>query len=308
LFYQAFTRGQGFMRALLNSAGQVYSNTLFLVNLFAFLDLKPSVSDPPLPSPVPERLSGGISFERVTFNYPGSEQPALEDFSLSLSAGRIAAIVGPNGAGKTTLLKLLCRFYDPQGGCVKIDGTDIREFSVADLRRALTVLFQVPLNYCASAAESIALGNLGSFDNHGIEDAARRAGAHDFISKLPFGYETLLGKWFPGGAELSGGEWQKIAMARAYVRQSQIVLLDEPTSFMDSWAEADWFERFRAMVTGRTGVIVTHRFTIAMRADVIHVMNDGKVVESGCHHELLARGGLYAQSWRAQLQATLTPA
>src|SRR5262249_35877132 len=189
LFYQAFSRGQGFMRALLSSAGQVYSNTLFLGNLFAFLDLKPAITSPPLPRPVPERLSRGISFDGVTFTYPGADRPALENFSLSIPNGTIAAIVGPNGAGKTTLLKLLSRFYDPASGRVTIDGIDIRVFSVSDLRRILTVLFQVPLNYCASAAESIALGGaMGLHDKYAVQDAAARAGAHDFISRLPFGY------------------------------------------------------------------------------------------------------------------------
>ena len=304
LFYQAFSRGQGLMRSLLGNIGQIYSNTLFLGNLFDFLDMKPGVVDPSDPVPAPVKLKKGIDFRQITFRYPGSERVTLRDFALSIPAGKVVAIVGPNGAGKSTLLKLLCRFYDPEKGGIEIDGIDIRDLAIEDHRRLLTILFQFPLNHYATAHQSIALGDLRA--NPGlpeIEAAARAAGAHDLITGLPRGYDTMLGKWFEDGVELSGGEWQRIATARAYLRRSPILLLDEPTSFMDSWTEADWFERFRALAEGRTGIIITHRFTIAMRADIIHVMHNGEIVESGNHYELLAQGGLYARSWAAQIQA-----
>jgi ATP-binding cassette subfamily B protein len=304
LFYQAFNRGQGLLRSLLSNAGQIYSNSLFLENLFSFLDMRPKISDPLQPSEAQQSLTKGIDFRRITFSYPGSRQPALRDFNLHIPAGKIAAVVGANGAGKTTLLKILCRFYDPDNGRVELDGVDVRNFSVDQLRRMITVLFQFPINYQATAAQSIAMGDLES--NPGlqeIEAAARSAGAHDLISSLPNGYDSQLGKAFANGAELSGGEWHRIATARAYLRRSPIILLDEPTSMMDSWAEAEWFARFRELAQGHTAVVITHRFSIAMRADVIHVMNAGKIVESGSHAELIRLGGLYAQSWETQMQA-----
>jgi ATP-binding cassette subfamily B protein len=304
LFYQAFSRGQGLMSSLLASVGKIYANGLFLGNLFAFLDLQPQLSNPSNPARSPASLKEGIDFCGVTFRYPGSERTALEDFTLSLPAGKVAAIVGPNGAGKTTLVKLLCRFYDPQTGSVKVDGRDLRDLRVEDVWRMNTVLFQFPLPYHATAAENISFGDLQSSpEREEVESAARSAGAHEIISRLPQGYETMLGKWFADGAELSGGEWQRVAMARAYLRQSPIIILDEPTSFMDSWAEAEWFNRFRTLAQGKTALIITHRFTIAMRADIIHVMEQGRIVESGTHHQLLQQAGLYAQSWASQMQA-----
>lgn len=307
LFYQAFNRGQSLMRTLLGNVGQVYTNSLFLGNLFEFLRLEPQVLDPLAPLPAPLLIKEGIRFREVTFRYPGSEQFALQNFNLTIPAGKIVAIVGDNGAGKSTLIKLLCRFYDPEAGCIELDGTDIRDLSIKKLRRLLSVLFQVPINYHATVAQSIANGDLQvELSRAEIEAAARGAGADEVIARLPQGYDTLLGKWFAKGTNLSGGELQRIALARAFVRQAQIIVLDEPTSAMDSWAEADWLERFRTLTNGRTAMIITHRFTLAMRADMIHTMRNGQIVESGSHDQLLAQGGLYAQSWIAQMQTSLS--
>jgi ATP-binding cassette subfamily B protein len=304
LFYQAFNRGQSLMRTLLIDVGHIYSNSLFLANLFEFLGLESHVADPPNPTPAPAILRMGVRFRNVTFRYPGSERVALRDFNLAIPSGQTVAIVGANGAGKSTLVKLLCRFYDTEAGGIELDGINIRDLSIQQLRRMITVLFQSPVPYQATAAENIALGDLQAApDTSDVEAAARSAGAHALIARLPHGYDTQLGKWFADGAELSGGEWQRVALARAFLRRAQIILLDEPTSFMDSWAEADWFERLRRLASGRTAVIITHRFTIAMRADIIHVMHEGQIVESGSHDKLLARDGLYAQSWHAQMQA-----
>ncbi len=307
LFYQAFNRGQSLMRTLLGNVGQIYNNSLFLGNLFEFLRLEPQVKDPLDPLPTPLVIKEGIRFREVTFRYPGSQQFALQNFNLTIPAGKIVAIVGDNGAGKSTLIKLLCRFYDPEAGCIELDGTDIRDLSIKKLRRLLTVLFQVPINYHATVAQSIANGDLHVEPSRAeIEAAARGAGADEVIARLPQGYDTLLGKWFAKGTNLSGGELQRIALARAFVRQAQIIVLDEPTSAMDSWAEADWLERFRTLTNGRTAMIITHRFTLAMRADMIHTMRNGQIVESGSHEQLLATGGLYAQSWIAQMQSSLS--
>ncbi|MCM3874359.1 MAG: ABC transporter ATP-binding protein/permease [Pyrinomonadaceae bacterium] len=304
LFYQAFSRGQGLLRSLLGNLGQIYSSSLFLENLFAFLDMRPQLTEPTRPVPAPVALMKGIEFQNITFRYPGSQQPALQNFNLSIPAGKLVAIVGANGAGKTTLLKILCRFYDPEHGRVELDGIDVRDLSLDELRRMTTVLFQFPFNYQATAGQSIAMGDLASEPGEeAIESAARSAGAHELITRLPNGYDTLLGKTFANGVELSGGEWHRIATARAYLRKSPIILLDEPTSMMDSWTEADWFARFRELAQGHTAVVITHRFSIAMRADIIHVMEAGKIIESGSHRELLEQGGLYAQSWLTQMQA-----
>jgi ATP-binding cassette subfamily B protein len=305
LFQQAFQRGQSLMHNLLENIGRIYANSLFLGNLFEFLTLRAQVVDPPRPLPVPVAVQEGMRFERVTFRYPGSTRTVLHDFDFTIPAGQIVAIVGTNGAGKSTLIKLLCRLYDPEAGRITLDGADLRDLSLTELRRRITVLFQWPVNYHATAAQSIALGDVQAVPGvEEIEAAARGAGAHEVIVRLPHGYDTLLGKWFANGTELSGGEWQRIALARAFLRQAQFVILDEPTSFMDSWAEAKWLERFRALVQGRTALIITHRFTTAMRADVIHVMHEGQIVESGSHDTLLAHSGLYAESWKAQIQAS----
>jgi ATP-binding cassette, subfamily B, bacterial len=303
LFYQVLMGSQSLMRALTGSFGQVYSNSLFLGSLFQFLDLKPAITGPAKPLPAPLSLKYGIRFENVTFHYPGSERQALRNFSLLIPAGRIIAIVGPNGAGKSTLLKLITRFYDPAEGTVTIDGTDVRDMGLEDLRRMMSVLFQIPVSYDASAAENIAVGDLTlDSDSASIQSAAVSAGAHEIISSLPHGYSTPLGKSFAMGNDLSAGEWQRIAMARAFLRRAPVILLDEPTSFMDSWAEADWFDRLRSLAAGRTAIVITHRFTIAMRADLIHVLQQGRLIESGTHSELLAAGGSYAASWRQQMQ------
>jgi ATP-binding cassette subfamily B protein len=304
LFYQVFSRGQGVVSSLLGSAGKIYTNSLFLGNLFEFLALRSAIEEPPSPRPVPDQLTKGLEFHDVTFCYPKSERDALKNFNLVIPAGKIVSIVGTNGAGKTTLLKLLCRFYDPDSGRVTIDGIDLRDFAVQDLWAKYTVLFQQPTRYYATASQSIAMSDLRSVPTQTeIESAARAAGAHEFIRRLPQGYDSELGKWISNGVELSGGEWQRIAMARAYLREAPVMLLDEPTSFLDSWNEADWFDRFRELAAGRTSLIITHRFTIAMQADIIHVMDDGEIVESGSHHELLQLGGFYAASWDSQMRA-----
>ncbi len=318
LFYAAFNQGQGLMRALLESLGQIYSNSLFLSDLFEFLGLQPKVVDPPVPAPFPGQSTGpgrpgpAICFRDVTFRYRPGGRAVLQHLNLTVAPGQIAAIVGVNGAGKSTLIKLLCRFYDPEAGCVEIDGLDARELSLAELRRSVTVLFQEPLQFNGTAAENISLGfgevegpgrsdEAGAAAGEAVVEAARAAGAAAPIDRLPKGYDTLLGTWFEGGTDLSVGEWQRIALARAFLRRAPILVLDEPTSAMDSWAEADWLGRFRTLAAGRTAIIITHRFTTARLADTIHVMDAGCIVESGCHDELLALGGRYASSWQAQM-------
>ena len=302
LCYQSFMQGQKLMRSLFESAGRMYRCSLFLENLFEFLRVEPILKSPAEPLPAPCHIRDGIRFEKVSYKYPGSERFALADFNLFLPSAGITAIVGHNGAGKSTLIKLLCRFYDPVAGRITLDDYDLREFSLSELRRRITVLFQEPMHYHATAAENIATGDVSaSPDMERIKSAARAAGADEPILRLPRGYETVLGKWF-GGGELSVGEWQRVALARAFLRDAPFVVLDEPTSAMDSWAEHDWLTRFRSMTGGKTVLIITHRFTTAMHADTIHVMEAGRITESGTHLELVTAGGRYAESWNAQIR------
>ena len=299
LFYQAFGQGQRLMANLLSNTGEIYQNVLFLDNLFELLNTVPKVCDPLNPLPVPS-LHKAVRFENVEFRYPDSERHVLQNFNLTLKAGEIAAIVGENGEGKTTLIKLLCRFYDPDKGRVTIDGIDIRELRQADWRRQITVLFQEPVRYNVTAAENIAHGDIASKPTYPtIKAAAEAAGAHEVINRLPEGFETVLGKWF-GGAELSAGEWQRVSLARAFLRQAKLIILDEPTSMLDVWAEAKWFSRFRELAKGCTVLIISHRLTTTMQADVIHVMQGGKIIESGTHDDLLMQQGRYSEAWQSR--------
>ncbi len=323
LFYQAFSQGQSRTRTLLEELGQLYSNSLFLKGLFEFLDLKPAIVDPERPRPAPESpaekicfsgvgfgfpgsnrpapkpLAECIRFRGVGFSYPGSQRAALEDFSLFVPAGRVVAIVGENGAGKTTLTKLLCRLHDVGAGRIEIDGVDLREMPLADLRERISVLFQRPVRYNDSVANNIKLADPEpEASDRKTEEAIRAAGAGDLLRRLPGGTAALLGKTFTDGEEISEGEWQRIALARALYRDAPILVLDEPTSAMDPWAEIDWAERFACEVRGRTVIVITHRPVTAAAADEIHVMEAGRIVESGSHEELISRGGRYAQLWR----------
>lgn len=296
LFYQAFGQGQRLMANLLRNTGEIYENVLFLENLFELLNTVPRVRDPLDPLPVPF-LKQGIRFEAMEFRYPGNDRCILKGFDLILKAGEIAALVGENGEGKTTLIKLLCRFYDPDKGRITVDGCDIRNLRQTEWRKNITVLFQEPMRYHVPAYDNIAHGDISAQPTReAIEDAAKAAGAYDVIKRLPNGFETVLGKWF-GGAELSAGEWQRVGLARAFLRKARLIILDEPTSMLDIWSEAKWFTRFRTLARGCTVIIISHRLTTTMQADVIHVMGGGKIIESGTHEELLNRHGRYSEAW-----------
>jgi ATP-binding cassette subfamily B protein len=302
MLYQAFQQGLRLSRSLLDDVGQLYANTLFLGNLFAFLKLEPKVLSPTPAKPLPP-LRHAIRLCGVSFAYPGTSRRALRGLDLEIAAGRITAVVGPNGAGKSTLLKLLSRFYDPDEGRVEIDGADLRSLDLGSLRASITVLFQQPVHYSDTAAGNIALGDIAApAGGAAIRTAAEAAGAADIIRNLPSGYDQLLGRWFDNGTELSAGEWQRIALARAFLRQAPILILDEPTSAMDPWAEADWLHRFRQLAAGRTTLVITHRFSTARIADTIYVMAEGQAIERGTHEELLSAGGRYAQGWAAQVR------
>jgi ATP-binding cassette, subfamily B, bacterial len=301
LCFQAFQQCQVLLRSLLEGAGKIYRSLLFVENLDDFLRVEPAIlsgrtGEPGLP------VRDSIRFERVSFTYPGGSHRALDEFELEMPKGKVVALVGHNGAGKSTLIKLICRFYDPDEGRILLDGVDLRGLDQEALRRRVAVLFQEPVHYHASVRENIAFGDIGGLaDQLRVWQAAHDAGALEPIERLEGGFEALLGKWF-GGSELSGGEWQRIALARAFFRRASLVILDEPTSAMDSWAEQDWLGRFRTLTAGVTALMITHRFTTAMHADIIHVMDRGRVMESGTHKELVELGGAYAASWAAQMR------
>ena len=299
--YQIFTSVQDALSGITTRAGDVYESVLFLDDLFTFLDLQPRLSSPSTGILAP--LAHEVRFERVTFRYPGSERAAVRDFSLAIPAGKILALVGENGEGKTTLMKLLCRFFDPTEGRILWDNVDLREVPTHELRRQITMLFQNPYYYPESAHNNIAIGDIEMRPTQeNIEKAARAATAHEIVMSLPKGYETVLGKWF-GGEDLSGGQWQRLALARALVRDTaSLIILDEPTSAMDAWAETNWLNGIREVVGNRTLIMITHRFTTAMHADLIYVLHNQAIVEQGTHSELIASNGRYAESWHAQMQ------
>ncbi|MFO0895998.1 MAG: ABC transporter ATP-binding protein [Pirellulales bacterium] len=302
-FYQAFAYGQRMMHALLQQVGQLYYNSLFLSSLHEFLSLPDESPSQPLEPAPPRLLREGIRFEGIAFRYPGSERQALCGLNFVIPAGRNVALVGPNGSGKSSIVKLLCRFYDPDQGRITFDGVDLRELPLAEVRRQATVLFQQPVHYQATVTENIGYGSWqGKPSAAEVVEAVEAAGAEGIVAELPGGYQQFLGKWFVNGTELSAGQWQRIALARAYLRKSPLLILDEPTSAMDPWAEAEWVGRFRELAAGRTAVLITHRFPIARHADLIYVVDQGRIVEAGTHEELLQSGGLYAESWRAQTQ------
>jgi ATP-binding cassette subfamily B protein len=303
LFYQAYNQGFGLSRTLLDNLGKLYENSLFLGNLFEFLDLKPQVVSSPRARSLPSPLRSGLKFESVNFHYPGSNRPVLRDFSLDVQPGQMVALVGPNGTGKSTLIKLLCRFYDPDSGSISLDGVPLRELSISELRRSMTVFFQQPVHYNDTVAANIRLGDLRLTDSEfssALENSAEVCGLDEIVARLPNDYDTELGRDFLDGTELSVGEWQRLGLVRATVRQAQILILDEPTSAMDPWAELKWAERLREIAADRITILITHRFTTAMFADVIHVMSEGHIVESGSHAQLLAKGGVYAEGWASR--------
>jgi ATP-binding cassette, subfamily B, bacterial len=303
MYFQAVQRAQGFLGQILSSSSELYESQLFLSSLFAFLELQPKVAGPRRPVPLPRRMRDGIAFEQVSFQYPGSARKVLDNVSLTIRAGEHVALVGENGAGKSTLAKLLGRLYDPTAGIITLDGIDLRQFDIDALRSQISIAFQDYVQYQLTAAENIWLGNVASPpDPIRIAAAAHQAGAHDAISRLTHGYETRLGKWFDGAEELSIGEWQKVVLARAFLRDAPIVILDEPTSAMDARAEYELFQRFHQLTEGRTAILISHRLSTVRMADRIYVLENGRIAESGSHDELVSRGERYATLFETQAQ------
>ena len=304
LYTTAAQSVQNSIQGILGGFSGMYEHNLYLSNLFELMETKSVLPTPANPVPVPNPVRGEIRFDHVTFAYPGATANALTDLSFTVSPGETIAIVGRNGAGKTTLFKLICRLYDPTGGRILIDDIDIRDLDPAQLRAQIGGMFQDYVTYQATAAENIGLGNLADIaDREAILTASRQAGSDELIAGLPQGYDTALGKWFDAGVNLSGGEWQKVALARAFMRDARILLLDEPTSALDAQAEYELFERIHSLTRGRTAVYISHRFSTVRRADRILFLEHGRLVEQGTHEQLMRLNGRYARLFRLQASA-----
>jgi ATP-binding cassette, subfamily B, bacterial len=301
MYFLAFQLGLGYIQAILGTLAGLYEDNLFLTNFYQFLDLKPAILSPDHPVAVPEPRDQKIEFKNIRFSYAGGAKDAITGASLAINPGEIIALVGENGSGKTTLMKLLCRLYDPDEGTISVNGIDIRTFDTVAWRKQIGVIFQDYVHYFLSAGENIWIGDITRApDSTHIAAAATFSGIDPVICRFPKGYDTILGHWFYGGQELSEGEWQKVALARAFFRDSQIVILDEPTASLDPLAEAELFRNFRNLLEGRSAVIISHRFSTVQMADRIYLMEKGRILEQGNHEELLRQNGRYAFLYRTQ--------
>jgi ATP-binding cassette, subfamily B, bacterial len=331
----SFARSRDLIQRLLGAASNIHEQALYLRDLFVFFEMKPTIASRPGAPPVPRPLRTGFVFEDVGFQYPGSERWAVRHVSFMLRPGERLALVGENGAGKTTLTKLLARLYDPTEGRITLDGVDLRDYDLASLRQTIGVIFQDFVRFDMRFDENIGVGEIstarpyldasvaaqvdgngasaepaqaadGATAAHALEvpsalrTAAEQSLASSLLPRLPGGYRQMLGRRFDEGVDLSGGEWQKIALARAYMRDAQVLILDEPTAALDARAEYDVFLRFSELMAGRTAILISHRFSTVRMADRIIVLKGGQVIEEGTHHELVKRGGLYGELFEMQ--------
>jgi ATP-binding cassette, subfamily B, bacterial len=302
----SFDRMRNMLQNVMNRFSRIAEQALYLQDLFDFFEIKPLIVSKPGTVPIPSPIQQGFTFENVSFKYPGSDRWAVRNLSFHLKAGEKLALVGENGAGKTTLVKLLARLYEPTEGRILLDGVDMRDYDLKELRNAIGIIFQDYIRFQLKASENIAIGNIGQLDEMGlIEVAAQKSLADTVVEELPNKYQQILGKRFAGGIELSGGQWQKVALARAYMRDAQLLILDEPTSALDARAEHEVFLRFSELIEGKTAVLISHRFSTVRMADRILFLENGQMKELGSHEELLERGGLYAELFRLQAKGYL---
>ncbi len=297
----AFSRLQGLLQAIVGRFSRIAEMALYLRDLFEFLALKPLSRTHAGKRPVPRPMREGVRFENVSFRYPGSDTWALRNVSFTLAPGEKLALVGENGAGKTTLVKLLAHLYEPTEGRILLDGVELCEYNPEDLRREIGIIFQDYVRFMFTAAENIAIGDIEARSNRPrIVESATKSLADAVIERLPKQYDQMLGKRFSGGVDLSGGQWQKVALARAYMREAQIVILDEPTAALDARAEHEVFLRFAELTRGKAAVLISHRFSTVRMADRILFLEDGQIIEQGSHEALLSQGGKYAELFRLQ--------
>lgn len=300
MYLSVFRQGQSTLSALLSSIGTLYEDNLYLSNLYEFLEMEIHRSIGGVKQGY--RPGDGIRFEQVWFAYPGSTQPALKDINLHIQPGEKLALVGKNGSGKTTLINLITRMYLPDSGRILLDGTDLQDWDIEVLHRRIGVIFQNFVRYQFTVGENVGVGDvLYLEDEERWQSAAEKGMAKPFIEGMKQGFRTQLGKWFKQGIELSGGQWQKIALSRAFMRdQADILILDEPTAAMDAEAEVQIFERFRALTQAQIAILISHRFSTVRMADQIVVLEQGRIVERGCHEELLDLEGRYAHLFSLQ--------
>ena len=297
----AFRRMQSGLQTILSRFSTIGENALYLQDLFDFFGIRPAIADQEGALPFPKVIRIGWEFQQVSFAYPNSDKPAIRNLSFKLPVGQKVALVGENGAGKTTLVKLLARLYEPSEGRILLDGRDLRDYELSGLRDNVGVIFQDFFRYQLTARENIAVGRIEELTNQGrIADSADKSLAGEVIGGLEGGYDQLLGRRFAGAVDLSGGQWQKIALARAYMRDAQLLILDEPTSALDARAEYEVFQRFTALIEGKTAVLISHRFSTVRMADHILFLEYGGLVEEGSHEELIALGGRYAELFELQ--------
>ncbi len=298
----SFRQSRDLLQRVLLALAQVYEQSLYLDDLFGFFEIEPRMRPPAVPVPVPRPIQTGFAFENVGFRYAGQERWAVQGLTFRLAPGERLALVGENGAGKTTLAKLLVRLYDPTEGRILLDGVDLKEYDVESLRQNAGVIFQDFVRYDFLLRENVAVGDISRVDDAAlVEEAARRSLADSVASRVG-GYERMLGRRFEGGADLSGGEWQKVALARAYMRDAQLLVLDEPTAALDARAEYEVFLRFSELTRGKMAVLISHRFSTVRMADRILVLQEGRLTEQGTHEALVAQGGLYADLFQLQAQ------
>ena len=288
------------IQSVFSTFSSIADQSLFLTDLVEFLEVRPKIESKPDAIPAPRPIREGFVFEQVSFAYPGNRRAVLNKLDLRIEQGERIALIGENGEGKTTIVKLLTRLYDPGSGRILLDGVDLRDYSMEDLQSQIGVIFQDFMRYEMTARENIAVGRIDLLKDDAVRGAARKSLADQVIDRLPKQYEQLLGLRFEGGVDLSGGEWQKVALARAYFRDAQIVVLDEPTASLDARSEYEVFQRFAELMEGKTALLISHRFSTVRMADRIVVLENGRIAEQGSHKQLLALEGRYANMFELQ--------